>query len=359
MGNSTVQLQSIVDFAKTMPDLNSTLSVGGMSQQPALTIANDVMTAMLAESGPWKFNRFKIPPFYTNSLQQDYASAGLTAINNLAWLENGVSVNINDTAEPKERMNMEVVRDLPETSVQYGNPGQVSWLPNDQLIYGTWGGGLAGEGSQMNPGPGSIYGQILGVPATIFNPMTQIKDPNGNLWILLPTASNNLTAAITLGNTQPVWPTNPVYPTFTNPSVVATTITDGGGTWTAINPKGQGFRLNPIPPQTGIIWQERLFGQARPVQFTSLQQTIDPIPDDFAPYFRRGFIAYSYMHCKDPKIAAKFAIQQKLWIESLATALRSIDREKDNSGIYPSEPTMQGGVPTYIGPANPFYPSGF
>lgn len=358
MGNSTIQLQFVVDYAKTFPDLNPVLSTGGMSQQPALTIANDVMTTMLAEGGPWKWNRMKIPPFYTNSLQQDYASAGTTAVNNLAWLENGISININDTGEPKQRQPIEVVRDLPETSAQYGNPGQAAWLPNDQLIYGKWGGGTSGEGSQMNPGPGSVYGQILGVPASLFNPMTQIKDPNGNYWILLPNSVNNLNQSITLGTIQPTWPTNPVYPTFTNPNVTATTIADGTATWTAVNPKGQGFRLNPIPPQTGLIWQERLFGQARPIQFTSLQQVLDPIPDDFAAHFRRGFIAYSYMHAKDPKIQAKFQIQRSLWMEALVTALRSIDRERDNNGIYPSEAVMQGG-PTYVGPANPFFPSGF
>jgi hypothetical protein len=108
---------------------------------------------------------------------------------------------------------------------------------------------------------------------------------------------------------------------------------DGTGIWTAINPKGQGLRLNPIPSQQGKVWQARVFGQGRAPQFTNLSQTLEPIPDDFAAYFRRGFVAYAYMHSKDPKIRAKFMDQQQLSIASLQQALQSVDRERDNTGL--------------------------
>lgn len=360
MGNSTTRLQSVVDFAKTMPDLSPVLSTGGFSGEPALTIANDVMVAMHAPAFPWRHNRIRIPYFYTNSWQQDYATL---TVNNLAWLEYAVMIDINSTSEPKDKFPLETNRDLPETSLQYGRPGQVAWLPNDQLIYGIWGGGNAGEGSQMNPGPGSVYGAltnatsgaVISQPA---NPLLQVQDPNGNFWVL----TNALTQNVTLGLTQPSWPTNPVYPTQTNPSVVATTVNDGTAIWTAVNPKGQGLRLNPIPSQQGKVWQARVFGQARPVQFSAtsvggqgLSQLLDPIPDDLVPYFRRGFIAYAYMHSKDPKIQRKFEGQQALWMASMKTALTSGDRERDNAGIYPTDVPMQGPGSCYLGPANPYF----
>lgn len=353
MGNSTTRLQSIVDFTKTMPDLLAVMASGGFSQEPALTIANDVITAMFAPGVPWKFNRMKLPVFYTNSWQQDYA---LTNLNNLAWLEYGLLIDINSTTEPKNKYPLECNRDLPETAVQYGRPGQVCWLPNDQLLYGIWGGGNAGEGSLMNPGAGSVYGAltnsvsgaVISQPA---NPLLQIVDPNGNFWVL----TNALTQSVTLGLVQPTWPTTVVYPTMNNPSVVATTQADGTGIWTAINPKGQGLRLNPIPSQQGKVWQARVFGQMRPPQFTSLSQLLDPIPDDYVPYFRRGFVAYAYMHSKDVKVQRKFETQQKLWMDSLMTATRSMDRERDNAGIYPSDTPMQQTGGTFIGPANPYF----
>lgn len=357
MGNSTIKLQAIVDFARTYPDLSPVLSTGGFSQEPALTIANDVMIAMLSRPFAPKWNRIRLPFFYTNSWQQDYA---LPAVNTLAWLEYAILIDINSTSEPKDKYTLETNRDLPETSVQYGRPGQVCWLPNDQLIYGTWGGQNIGEGASSNPGPGSVYGALLGsIPGQVVaqpnNPLLQIQDPNGNYWVL----TNALTSSVTLGLTQPVWPTTIQYPTQTAPNVVATTVNDGTGIWTAINPKGQGLRLNPIPSQQGKVWQARIFGQARPVAFTSLSQTIDPVPDDYANYFRRGFIAYAYMHSKDPKVRAKFIDQQRLWTESLQVFAQAHDRERDNTGIYPTDAIMPSPGSTYLGPANPYYPGGY
>jgi hypothetical protein len=356
--NSTIQLQAIVDYAKTLPELNPVLATGGFSDQPARQIANKVMIDMLAASAPWKWNRFKIPPIYTNSWQQDYA---LNTVNNLAWFENGVIVDINSTSQPKTKYPFESNRDLAETDVQYGQPGQFCWMPNDQLIYGTWGGQNTGEGTLSNPGPGSVYGAILGSSSQAANPFTQVKDPNGNFWTLQPTVAypNNLTAAVTLGSVQPTWPTNPSFPTYQNPQIVQTIanggiIQDGTAYWQAVNPKGQGIRINPIPSQTGRVWQIRTFAQMRPVQFMSLQQTIEPIPDDFYTYFQNGFVAYCYMHSKDAKIAAKFNMHYGIWKESLVQAIMSIDKERDNSGIYPAESMMQQGYQNYIGPANPY-----
>jgi hypothetical protein len=354
MGNSTTKLQSVVDYARTYPDLSPVLSTGGFSQEPALTIANDVMIAMLSRPFAPKWNRIRLPVFYTNSWQQDYA---LPTMNTLSWLEYAILIDINSTSEPKDKYTLETNRDLPETSVQYGRPGQVSWLPNDQLVYGTWGGANTGEGTASNPGPGSVYGALLGAVSQPSNPLLQIMDPNGNYWVL----TNALTSSVTLGLTQPTWPATAAikYPTQANPNIVATTVADGTGIWTAVNPKGQGLRLNPIPSQQGKVWQARVFGQARPVTFTSLSQMIEPIPDDFANYFRRGFIAYSYMHSKDPKVRAKFLDQQKLWMESLEVFAQRHDRERDNSGIYPTDAIMPAPGSTYLGPANPYFPGGY
>ncbi len=357
MGNSTTKLQSVVDYARTIPDLSPVLASGGFSQEPALTIANDVMIAMFAKPFAWKWNRIRLPFFYTNSWQQDYA---LTNMNNLAWLEYAILIDINSTSEPKDKYTLETNRDLPETSVQYGRPGQVGWLPNDQLIYGIWGGGAIGEGAASNPGPGSYYGPLLNtvagsVIAQPANPLLQIQDPNGNYWVL----TNALTQGVTLGSVQPTWPTAVKYPTQTNPTQVATTQADGTGIWTAVNPKGQGLRLNPIPSQQGKVWQARVFGQGRAPQFTNLSQTLEPIPDDFASYFRRGFVAYAYMHSKDAKIRAKFPEQQELWMSLLQQAVQSVDRERDNSGIYPTDAIMPSPGSTYLGPANPYYPGGY
>lgn len=334
--NSSITVQNIIDYAKTFADLQPVLAVGGYSLQPALTIASDTIAAMLSPALNWKWNRFKVPAFYTNSLQRDYAIPGVVG---LGWLEHGFVVDINNTATPPPVWPLEVVRDLEVTSNQWGRIGQVAWLPNDQLTYGTW---------QAN----TTYTKILGTPSNPGTALTQIQDPNGNFWVL----SNNLNATVTTGPTEPNWPptSSITYPTYSNPTATATTVTDDSVIWMAVNPKGQGIRVSPLPPQGGIYWQVNLVGQMRPPAFTSVQQTLDPVPDDYAPYFRQGFIAHAYRHASDPKTQAKFKTEFQLWINAMTEALKKSDRERDAAGFYPSESLMSSGYPVYPGPAWPY-----
>lgn len=337
MGNSTVRISDVVSYAKSFPDIAPVvqMAAGGVSLQPSLNIANDTMTEIIAQVFNWKWNRAKYPVFYTNSWQQDYA----TNMVNCGWLENGVIVDINNTAQPKPIYPLEVVKDLPMTSNQYGRPGQVCWFPNDQLQYGTW------------PGAEQTYTQPLGATTVPGNPITQIQDSNGNFWVVT-------TYGIT-GSTEPSWPTSLAYPTQGSPTTTATTVTDGSVVWTALNPKGQGVRCNPIPPQTGMIYQFNLFYQYRPFAFsnglfTAFNQTLEPIPDDFVKYFKDGFVAFAYNHSSDKGLRGKFQDQYNLWKKSLMDAKTQGDRERENYGFYPTNGIMQGSGNIYPGPAYPF-----
>ena len=352
MPNSTTQLSKITQFAKTFPDLAPMVqtTAGGSSLEPALTVGSDTMIEMISQNFNWKWNRFIVPTFYTNGFQQDYALPGVV---NLGWLEHGVLIDINNTAIPKPVWPLEVVRDLEFTSTQYGRPGQICWLPNDQLYYATWGAQNTGNSTiGLNPGPNMVIGTLLGVYAAPINPILQVQDAFGNLWVV--------TTFGTTGATNPFATNqNPVFPSSNNPTQTATTVTDGTVVWTAVNPKGMGVRVNPIPPQTGIVYQFYLAAQYRAFAFsngpfTQLSQTIEPIPDDFAKYFRDGFVSMMYAHSQDPRVRAKFQDMYNNWLKSLNDFRRQADRERENSGFFPSTPIIQG--PTYInaGPAYPF-----
>ena len=335
---STVTLQSIVNFAKTLPECMPQLSVGGMSQQPALSIANHVMMDMLSPTMNWKWNRQLSTVFYTNSLQQDYAVPGVV---NLGWIESAFLADINNTASPKPLYPVEVVRDLPATSWMWGRVGQVSWLPNNLLKYGTW---------QAS----TTFTQIMGSLANPGTPLSQIQDGNGNYWVL----SNNTTQNVTTGTVQPTWPTSIAYPTPASPNQAATTVADGSAIWTAINPTGQGFRVNPLPPINGLYYEVHIIGQTRPARFVNMAQTLAPIPDDYADYFEHGFVAYCLFHSKDKATRIKFTDAHAMWIESMHEATAKSAREREESGFYPSEGILQGGYSGYAGPANPFFPGG-
>jgi hypothetical protein len=364
--NSTIRLSEIVDDAATHGDIAPALPSGGFSNLPALSIANDTMQALI-NGGPaaqpynWKWNRFNVKPFATISFQQDYFVPGVVK---LGWLESCWAVNINQTSNPKQKQQVEVKKDLEVTYDQTGYPGKICWLPNSMLQTGTWGaaplGPTAGHPSGdttsigqnasglQNPGPGVIYTNPLGTANQPVNATTCITDPNGNLWVL--------TTFGTCGNTQPTWPTTIAYPTPASPNTVATTVNDGTCVWTAINPSGQGFRLNPIPPQTGVVWLIQPVAQYRAPRFTSLGQTLEPIPDDFEWAFKQGFFAECYRRHPDPKVRSKYQLERQIWLEALDKAVRQSDREQDDYGFYPGTSIMDSGLA--LNPISPAYPFG-
>lgn len=366
MPNSTIQLQEIVDDAASLGDTSPALATGGYSDAPALSIANDVMLVMInggAISQPynWKWNRFNVMPFCTISYQQDYFVPGVV---NLGWMESAWGVNINQTSIPKQKGPLEVRKDLLVTYDQTGSPDKISWQANDQMQRGTWGerplgpttgnltgdtGGLGTNPSGLqNPGPNVIYTNPLGQIQNPINATTCIADPNGTLWVL--------TTFGTCGATQPTWPAanTVVYPTPALQNIVATTQTDGSCVWTAVNPKGQGLRLNPIPPQSGIVWQIQVVGQMRSPRFTKLAQTLEPIPDDFSNHFKQGFFAECYRRNPDPKIRSKYPMERQIWLETLDRAVRQSDREMDDVGFYPGTSVMDQNWQGYA--LTPAYP---
>lgn len=347
--SSTVTLQQCVDNALANGDTAPALANGGFSEQPALQIANTVLSQMI-NGGPagqpynFKWNRFYITPFFTNSWQQDYFIPGLVG---LGWLESCYANEYNLPSQPKPKLPMECRKDMLPTYIQFGWPGKICWIPNRLAQTGTWGATeISTPTGQNNPGPGAVYTNPLGLAAMPLNPITQITDPNGNLW--------TLTTYGTCGNTQPSWPASPTYPTFQNPTGAASTVTDGTVVWTAINPAGQAMRLSPIPPQQGQVWQINPLGQASFQRFTSLTQTLDPIPDDWSQYFMDGFITQCYRRHPDTKVRAKFPDEWKLWLASLDASVKKADRELDDVGFVAPSIVDNGGGTGYFGSAWPF-----
>lgn len=348
MPASTVTLRNVVDDAMRFGDIKPVLQVAGSSQEPALTIANDVMNELVSVKFNWKWNAFNVPVFQTISWQNDYAVPGIT---NLGWLVNGVLIDINNTQIPKRKYVMECVRDLQPTSASFGRPFQASWLDIRNMLFGSWGSGATTPNTnntgQTNPGPGIVYTQPLGAASTPSNPVTQIIDSNGNSqvidWTFIAPGATG-----TCGGSTPAWPA-------ANSAAGVTTL-DGSVRWVTVDPYGQGIRLQMIPAQAGVVWQIMLTAQFKPVRFTSLGQTLNPMPDDFSSYFMQGFRAYCYQRSPEDKIRAKFAGEYALWQKKLSESEAKADRETESFGAYPSTDIMGGwGVPN-PGPAWPYTP---
>jgi len=341
---STATLQKFVQNAKAFGDIRPVLEVGGYSTEPATTAMNDAMNGFLADY-PYKFNGFNLPPFYTNSWQQDYAIVGLTT---LAWLTRGTCININSSAIPKPWSWVEVGRDQQKTTASILSNSffasaifKANWLPNNQLYYGTWGAGNLGNATLgNNPVAGSVYTNPLGAPSQPANPISQIQDANGNFLVL--------TTYGTTGNTAPSLPAN---------SAAGTTVNDGSCVWTVVDPNGQGIRIAPVPSQTGCVWQFLLTGQLIPPRFTSFAQTMAPVTDDYEPHLRALFIAQLYRYSSETKIRAKFQTEWDIAMKSLIKARSKSDRERDFYRFVPGSSVKSGAGGTagpYVGPYWPY-----
>jgi hypothetical protein len=130
-------------------------------------------------------------------------------------------------------------------------------------------------------------------------------------------------------------------------------VLDGTVTWTVANPNAYAMRLAPLPAFSGLAWLVIPVYQMKPPTLTSLQQTIAPIPDEFAYLFRQGLLALLYEHAGSKSAGESYA----KWEEALMIALRGADREREDAQFYPSESLMGGGPYKYgmpIGPAWPF-----
>jgi len=325
--NSTTTIQSVMDYASSLGELQPVIPAGGYSVKTALAIATDVMSDLISQRYNFKFNRMKVPPFYTISWQQDYAQLGSTLPFPIGWLESPYWVDINNTALPKPTWMIEAVRDLEVTSISGNPPAQIAWHYNQELVQGVW------------PGPNQVYTNPVGVlNTTPTNPTTNILDANGNILVL--------TSWGTTGATAPSLPAN---------SPEGTTVQDGSCVWTVADPYSQGFRLTPLPPQQGVCYQVNVIAQAKsPPPFTNPTQLINPIPDDYAGYFREGFVAYCYKMSANVEMRKMFPTMRNMWLGGIDMAMKQADREKDSAGFIPDRGSVspQGGIE--IGPANPY-----
>ena len=343
-------VQQIANQLKTNPEFYQVLSgASGYSSEPMLTVANEVMSRILAENMPWKWNRQIVPPFLTVSLQQDY----LTNLTDIGWLEDAWCVDINNSTSnsngaPKPIRDMETVRDTPQVSSQ-SVPFNISFVPNYQAFLGLW---------QAN----TAYGCGYGVAQLPKSPIQQFKDINGNLLFIDSTQLGlNIESPGYTGTTIPL-PSNSPYGTsgstqpFALPNATpGSLVQDGSVIWTVADPQAYTLRLAPVPALNGLCWYIVTQYQASPPRILNLQQNLNPIPSNMVYLFRAGCRAMLKQFN-----GAKDAMQAYAeWEETLVKALRAGDRQQEEFFMYPTQSIMGGSNewgpwPGGIGAAWPF-----
>lgn len=346
----TPTIQRIVQEMRAYPEFVPILGTSGYSEYPALTIANDLMQRILAESMDWKWNRAYVPSILTVALQQDY----VTQVTDIGWMESAWRVDINNNTNngnlaPKPVFQMEAVRDLPQTSYQ-SVPFNISFIPNTLAFMGQW-------------MPNTSYGCGYGVAQIPQTPIQQFIDVNGNILYIDSTVLGlNINSPGYAGNQIPLPPNSPygvsgsVQPAADPNAPAGTKVQDGTVIWTVAPQDGYAMRITPLPAFSGLAWLIQPVYQIAPPVMTTLQDRILPIPPDMQYLFRQGFRAMLYDHAGSPKAAAAYA----KWEEDLIVAVRSADRQTESACMYPSSSIMGGGpfsAGTPIGPSWPFSPT--
>jgi hypothetical protein len=110
-----------------------------------------------------------------------------------------------------------------------------------------------------------------------------------------------------------------------------------------------------MPPQQATVYQVNVVAQMKaPVPFKTMQDLINPIPDDYANWFRAGFYVYCHKYSPNPKLRELFPKLQGSWLAAMDEAMKQGDREQTDSGFIPDRSCVapQGGID--IGPANPY-----
>ena len=361
---SQYTLQSAYDDLLARGDLDPGWDLAGYTVRPILNIANKTFKNLCGGEGmfPWKWNQFNLPIFYFNSWQQDYALCngnGGASLTNLAWLQEGIAIDINNPSMPKPWSRVETGRNQSRATGAYiSNSAFVqplcvaTYLPNNLLYYGTWGAAQTGNGSWgNNPQPDQLIASPLGSNVSMpNNPILQIKDPNGNYLVLTTLGTTGSSTPAAASNAQP-----------------GTLVYDNTCVWTVVDPYGQGIRLSPVPSQTGTVWQINLVGQMKPTQFVGssslASQSLFPLTDEFYQYFLDGCAAECLLYSPNPKKRAEYGDQTRgaygVWYRSVVQMRREQDREKEENRIRPARTILGAGGASQTGNLGPFWPFGY
>lgn len=108
MNSSTITVQNMVDWARVHNELQPFIGLGGLANEPALRIANEVKLAIIKQSYNWEWNRRTMTPFLTVENIWEYPILAP----DLGWLEDGYFEWNADTATPKQVRPLEIRKSL-------------------------------------------------------------------------------------------------------------------------------------------------------------------------------------------------------------------------------------------------------
>ena len=338
---STITLQSVVDFNRTRTRMVQLVNVGGIPNQPALDICNDVLQTLLSSPNNWKFNKGPIPPWTTIQNQQDYVISGcqmsVTAANGSPRCI--VSLNSSLSSTPG----------LTESGTTVTATFS-DFAPNGIL-------GL-GSSSTSNIQVGDLA-TITGASQSGYNltntPITQVSTtsvqfnavgsltPDGGQgindlsWVESATLQDYFSGGVVkpvhqieVASSLPL--ESIIQPPFKVCMLSENIQTSGGITQNTLT-----MRTWPLP--SSQIWNVICFYQRKGNVKTALSQTWSPWPDDLGYVLRSGVYAKALDHAEDPRAPMADA----KWQQDILKALDIRQQEQRHESFFPDLPISRGG----------------
>lgn len=334
---STLTLQSVVDFNRTRTRMVQLVNVGGIPNQPALDICNDVLQTLLSSPNNWKFNKAAIPPFTTIPYQQDYILSGCT-------------LQVNGKAVVHLNSQLSTTPGLTESGTT------VTATFSDFAPNGIQ--GLAPSGVPPNFAVGDLA-TITGAAQTGYN-LTNVALTGATTTSVTYTAVGGLTPDggqginglswvehATLEDWMSTATVKPVHDievvsSLPNESIIqppykvamqVENVQQSGNT--AVSQLT--MRMWPVP--SAQIWRALMFYQSKAPVKTALSQTWTPWPDDLGYVLRSGVYAKALDHAEDPRAAMAYS----QWQQDIMKALDIKQQEWRHESFFPDLPILRGG----------------
>ena len=342
--SSTISLRSIVDFNRTRTRMIQMTNVGGIPNQPALGICNDVLQTLLSAPNNWKFNKAEVPTFTTIPNQQDYWLSGCTAAvlrsprNPRAKAIVSLNSALGDPPGLEQQGNTVIARYdrfAPDGIRGKGTaflPARFAW-GDEVVIHGAgidayngrhiitdaWHTGFTYEICETGLGPSGGQG---------VNSIAWLEHANIEDWFSTAWVKPNREILVVSG-----LPTESIIqPPFKVCLQVENMQTCGNTSITEVL-----IRFWPVP--SSQVWRVLLFYQKKAPLKVDLEDNWSPWPDELAYVLRSGVYAKALEHGEDPRSPNA----SMMWQQDIARALGIRQQEERHEAFFVDLPILRGG----------------
>jgi hypothetical protein len=345
---STITCQNILDYARAFTFLKPLLNIGGISNEPGMSICNDTLAMCLAKPFAFKFNRKEAPFFVTQGFIQNYLFAGACAFTLNPVVQSGGQSSLGGGGVGIDlASNGAVTQSGFVTTVQCLQPHNFTL---GQTIYMN---GVTDVNGNLVPGYNSVFTQnTVALSSTWSNGWVLTAFPTPTSFQFVSNVSG-LAAGGSPGITDFGWLTdvsitdinNSGVPQPTGPiravdRIVPQYRCDETKELAVMGDLGNGVLQLRVGPNSDVYNMSVTFGyQMRAPLLKTPSSNWAPWPDRLAYVLRAGVTAFAYQLSE--KSFAEKQGKMNFFAAMIQTALGYSDAEDQNLGFAPTIPIMR------------------